>query len=467
MNMKKTLQFVILGAAMGAASPNFAMQDLTEVLPNAKAGECYAKVVIPAKYRTESSTVVVKEASEQIKIIPAKYEWSEQRVLVSEGQSELKVIPATFGTTTETYEVAPAGERWVMSSKNSSVVASSGLLRTAKNGGADLDSAKPGQCFAEHFKPAQYKTVAERVMVTEPSENITLNAAKYEWVEQRVMVEPASRKLVEVPAVFETVQEKIKVEDAKTVWKKGHGPIQKIDAASGEIMCLVEVPAVYKTLSKRVMKTPATSRVLEQPARYETIRVRKLVADASEIRTSVPGKYKDISKTVKTSDASHSWHSVAATGSNFGKRTGNVVCLQSTPAKIASVTRKVVKQPASVKRVEIPAKYETKRVSRLVSDAREVRTAVPAQTKEVVKRIKTSDERLEWRPILCETNMTGGVIQDVQRALRSAGFTPGPIDGVLGTQTMAAVERFQRARGLATGGLTYDTLGKLGVRAGG
>lgn len=464
--MIKTLQLAILGAVIGAANQAYAIQDMTSVLPDAKAGECYAKVVIPAKYRTESSTVVVKEASEQIKIIPAKYEWSEQRLLVSEGQSELKVIPATFATETETYEVSPAGERWVMGSRNSGVVASAGLLESARAGGANLNGATPGQCFVEHFKPPQYKTVAERVLVSEPSEQITLNAAKYEWVEQRVMIEPASRKLIEVPASFETVQEKIKVEDAKTVWKKGHGPIQKIDEASGEIMCLVEVPAVYKTLSKRVMKTPASSRVMEEPARYETIRVRKLVSDASENRVSVPGKYKDISKTVKTADASHSWHGALEKGNHLGKRTGSVVCLEATPAKMASVTRKVVKQPASVERVEIPAKYETKRVSRLVSEAREVRSVIPAKTNDIAKRIKVSDARMEWRPILCETNTSGGLVQDVQRALKSAGFTPGPIDGVLGTQTMAAVERFQRARGMATGGLTFDTLNKLGVKTG-
>ena len=59
--------------------------------------------------------------------------------------------------------------------------------------------------------------------------------------------------------------------------------------------------------------------------------------------------------------------------------------------------------------------------------------------------------------------MTPGIVQKVQRALLGAGYTPGPIDGVLGAQTMSAVDRYQRAQGLATGGLTFDTLKKLGV----
>ncbi len=460
---KDLLKLAVLGALASTASVGYTMQDMTSVLPNAQPGECYAKVVIPAKYRTETSTVVSKEASETVKIIPAKYEWAEERIMVSEAGSELRVVPATYGTETQTYEVSPASSQWVMGSVNSSVVANPGMLAMAKASGANLDSARPGQCFDEHYKPATYRTITEKVLVSEASEDIKLMPAKYEWVEQRVMVSPASRKLVEVPAVFETVSERVKVEDAKTMWKKGRGGIEKIDHASGEIMCLVEVPAVFKTLNKRVLKSAAATRVVEEPARYETIRVRKLVSDSTESRVAIPAKYKDVTKRVMASEASHMWHESSGSGMSFGKHTGNKICLQATPAKMATVTKSVVKAPASVKRVEIPAKYDTKRVKRLVSEAREIRTPVPAQTNTVTKRVKISDPRMEWRPILCETNMTGDMIQGVQRALKSAGYAPGPIDGVLGYQTMTAVERFQNARGLATGGLTYDTLDKLGV----
>lgn len=460
---KNLLKLAVLGALAGSAGLAHAMQDFTSVLPNAQPGECYAKVVIPAKYKTQTSTVVVKEASESVRIIPAKYEWTEERIMVSEAGSQLKVLPAEFGTETETYQVSAASDQWVMGSVNSNVAANPAMLSMAKAGGADLDRAHPGQCFDEHYKAATYRTVTERVLVSEASEEIKLVPAKYEWVEQRVMVSPAAKKLVEIPAVFESVSERVKVEDAKTMWKKGRGSIEKLDNASGEIMCLVEVPAVYKTLNKRVLKAAAKTRVVEEPARYETIRVRKLVSDATEQRVVVPAKYKEVTKRVMATEASHMWHESSGSGMHFGKHTGNKICLQATPAKMASVTKQVIKTPASVKRVEIPAKYETKRIRRLVSEAQEIRTAIPAQTKTVNKRVKVADPRMEWRPILCETNMTDGMVQRVQSALKSAGYSPGPIDGVLGSQTMTAVERFQNARGLATGGLTYDTLDKLGV----
>ncbi|MBT8422889.1 MAG: hypothetical protein KJP03_07215, partial [Gammaproteobacteria bacterium] len=41
--------------------------------PNPKAGECYARVLIPAKYSTSTERVLIKEASERVEIVPASY----------------------------------------------------------------------------------------------------------------------------------------------------------------------------------------------------------------------------------------------------------------------------------------------------------------------------------------------------------------------------------------------------------
>ena len=82
----------------------------------------------------------------------------------------------------------------------------------------------------------------------------------------------------------------------------------------------------------------------------------------------------------------------------------------------------------------------------------------------MAKRVKVDDEHLAWRPVLCETNMTRGVVISIQEALAGAGHDPGPIDGVIGTETLRAVRAYQAAAGLPTGGLTLATLDSLGVR---
>jgi peptidoglycan hydrolase-like protein with peptidoglycan-binding domain len=66
--------------------------------------------------------------------------------------------------------------------------------------------------------------------------------------------------------------------------------------------------------------------------------------------------------------------------------------------------------------------------------------------------------------------MAGGGNRDqvrkVQEALKDKGHDPGPVDGVMGPRTRAALKDFQKAEGLKDSGqLTKETLDKLNVQA--
>jgi len=282
-------------------------------------------------------------------------------------------------------------------------------------------NAEPGRCYGRLYVPPQYKTISEQVLKRSASERIQIVPAKYASVNEKVMIQepvtklkvipatyktiqervekvPASQKVVEVPAVYETVSERIMVKPAHTVWKRGTGPIQKINEATGEIMCLVEVPASYKTISKRVLKTPATTRVVEIPAVYETIKKR----------------------------------------------------IVDTPSTTAETT--------------IPAKYKMMKVTKLVEPAREKRIEIPEEHQSLTKTVLVSEGQMQWREILCETNMTNNRIAQVQKALLKVGHNPGPVDGVIGAQTMDAVNAFQKSKGLPVDKyLDIATIKALGV----
>jgi len=88
---------------------------------------------------------------------------------------------------------------------------------------------------------------------------------------------------------------------------------------------------------------------------------------------------------------------------------------------------------------------------------------IPAQYGTIERRTQTSPERAEWRQVLCEANANTTVISAIQRALKTQGYYTGAIDGRLGRATYSAVERFQQARGLSTGGLTLSSVEALGV----
>ena len=433
-----------------------------DALPNAKAGECYAKVIIPAEYKTEQQTVTTKEASSKIEIIPAKYEWTEEKVLVKETSKKLVPVPATYSTVIEKVLVTPAEKVWTRGTKKTAARANPSTLSGAFANGLNLADAKVGNCYTEYLIPAQYKTETQQVLKSEASQKIEVIPAKYEMVEEKILVKDASSKLVEVPAVYETVKEQVLVKPATTEWKKGRGPIERLDNSTGEIMCLVEIPAVYKTVSKRVLKSPTSTKKIEIPAEYKVQKVRKLLTAAQEKKIEIPATYESVTKRVKVADEKVMW---AIRGSKIdGKATGATLCLKEIPAVHKTVKQKKVKTPASTKVIEIPAEYKKIKKRKLVTAAQEKKIEIPAKTEVITKKVKVNEETLQWRPVLCETNMSGTTITDIQRALKKAGHDPGAIDGVIGNGTMAAVEAFQRANGLPRGGLTIRTLEKLGVK---
>ena len=86
---------------------------------------------------------------------------------------------------------------------------------------------------------------------------------------------------------------------------------------------------------------------------------------------------------------------------------------------------------------------------------------------ETVKEEQVTDGRMEWQRVLCETNMSRDVIKQIQNALQGAGHDPKYIDGVIGWRTTDAIKSYQKEKGLAVGGLTYETIKSLGIQLGG
>lgn len=297
----------------------------------------------------------------------------------------------------------------------------------------DLADAKAGECYAQVWQPPQFKTetkrmlkqdagtrletipavyetVTERMLIKEAGTRLEVIPAQYETVTERVVVKEAGTRLETVPAQYETVTERIQVSPARTVWKTSSGRIYGAavkDAdgnlvtkmsTNGEVLCLVEEPAQYKTVSKRVLKSPATTREVEIPAQYQTVTKRVLKTPATTREIEIPAQYK-------------------------------------------TITKRVLKSPATTRKIEIPAQYET-----------------------VTEQVQVSDAKMTWVPVLCEVNVTSAKVREIQGALKKEGHYRGPIDGIFGGGTNTAITAFQRSKGLAQGfGLTLQTLDALQI----
>jgi hypothetical protein len=448
----------IVAASLVAASTSLTAQPTQEVvLPNAQPGECYAKVLTPAKFETHTEKVLSKEASETLTVIPAQYGTTEQKILIKEASSKLIAVPGTFKNITEKVLVKEAETHWKTSLKGN-IPVSAEILAAAKAGGADIDSMGVGSCYREYFTPAKYTTETQAYVKKEASETLKIIPATYEYVEEKVLVKEASQKLIKVPATYGTVTEKVLIEPEKTMWKKSQCNGRNNECG---VMWLVTTPARYKTVTKRVVKTPPTTKVVEIPAVYKTVKVRKLATPARVERVAIPEQTATYTRTVKVSDPVFSWTAVGTKAN--GKYTGHQICKTATPEVYKTLAKTVVDTPPSTKEVAIPEVYKTIKVTTVVKPAEVKRATIPAEYRTITKREMVSPSKVEWKRVVCQSSITSSTIRQLQTALKKEGFYKGPIDGIVGSQTRAAVKAYQKSKGLATGGITHAVIKSLGL----
>ena len=68
-------------------------------------------------------------------------------------------------------------------------------------------------------------------------------------------------------------------------------------------------------------------------------------------------------------------------------------------------------------------------------------------------RVRDAGARIVRHMPTLRMGSRGSAVMDLQTRLASAGFSPGPIDGIFGPRTDGAVRSFQRARGLKVDGI--------------
>lgn len=244
--------------------------------PNPKAGECYARVLIPAKYQTTSETVLKREASNRIEIVPAKFGPGTERILVKEASSRLEVVPAVYDKVTETVMVTPASTKIVE-------------------------------------VPAKFRTVTERVL-DKPAHtawkqgSAGLQASSV--VDTRTSDTGEIMCLIEVPASYKTITKQVLASPARTD--------------------VVEIPAKFQTVTKTVMVKGPTTREIVIPAEYKTVKTTVLVEPAKERRIPIAAEYETLTKTAKVTEEMLEWREVLC---DVNLTTSNVRAIQDALTK--------------------------------------------------------------------------------------------------------------------------------------
>ena len=178
---------------------------------------------------------------------------------------------------------------------------------------------RPGWCYTRVTEPATYKTISRACSRSnrlpsvwksfrpntkrwkrkswlkkslQPSSKLC--RLEYETKEVRVLVAPGKKELQEIPGETETVTERILVKPARTYWKFGAQPIENIENADGDIICLLEEPAEYRTVTREVVKKKApTTKLVETAAAVQDGEAagHGQAADAPR-RVTIPAEYR-------------------------------------------------------------------------------------------------------------------------------------------------------------------------------
>lgn len=280
-----------------------------------------------------------------------------------------------------------------------------------------------GKCYAKCKIPDEYDDVSVTVMTKEPSVKKVSSPAVYETQTETILVKEASKKLVPVPAKYETRTESILIKEASTK--------------------IVDVAPRYETITERVLVAASSGHWVKKkkaPNCFSANPEDCYVMCWEE----VPAKYKTVTKRV-----------IANPGET------KVV---EIPAEYKTITKKVLVSPATVQETEIPAEYKTITIQVLVSPASTDEVTVPAEYKTITeRRLVRAGGYTKWVEILCAEKTNLSTVRMVQQALKDRGYDPGPIDGILGVQTKAALEKYQNDNRLPVGNLNLETLSALGI----
>ena len=243
------------------------------VPPSSNAGECYARVKVPAQYETFTETVVTREAHTKTHVVQPKLASRQEQVMVKEPSVRYAVRQPTFRTVTEQVLTRPSYDKLSVtppsfSSVTETVQTSAPRLVWKKGNPGELmrqgyviHSTADGGAYGQGYSSTAHYGQAggERCgamceiwcLVEEPGESHS--------VTRQVMTNPGGVRRTRVPAVYQSVSKQVVADP---------GGVQEIP-----------VPAEYRSITVEDIVEPGGEALVEVPAEYGQVQTRRLIAD--------------------------------------------------------------------------------------------------------------------------------------------------------------------------------------------
>ena len=198
---------------------------------------------------------------------------------------------------------------------------------------------EPGKCYVKCITKDEFKDVEETIEVYPSYTKLEVVPATYKTVEDRVLVKEASKKYVYVPAVYETVE-------VSYIKKEGRNDLNINPATFGSNSRTFEV--YPETSGWEYKETTCDS------PNKEDCMVACFVG--------YPAQFRDVSFTTLAKDATVNNIPVQEVGTSYNKRVIKTPARMDEieiPAQYSTIKRQVVATPATTRSVTVPSKSQT------------------------------------------------------------------------------------------------------------
>lgn len=261
-NAMNRLLYLAALAVVAAPAAVSAQPASSDSLPlNARPGQCFARVLVPATYQHVPMEVVTQEAGEQIEVTPPSFRARTETVVTRDGYTRYEVTEPVFRSEAVTIETRPAYER--------------------------LEATQP-----------TYTTRTETVVIREPR-LVWRPGANLSGVRR---LDPNTGEiycLVEEPAVTQTIT-------------------RRVPTSPGTVRRVV-MPAQTQTIQRQVLVTPGSVREVVVPEETRNVTVQDLVAPATERRVAIPAQTGTVNRQELVTAERYEWVEVVCDTTPAGR----------------------------------------------------------------------------------------------------------------------------------------------------
>ena len=277
-----SLTAILLGSALApfalAGGPDY-IPDLVPANPTA--GECYARVEVPATFSQGSQQVMVEEGYSRLEVQQPQLASRQESVITKEASVKYRVRQPSFRSITEQMLVRPAYDKLTVTPPQFSTVKERVHTSAPR---LIWKQGNPGKLAAQGYKihttadaGYQGRGYSSEVQFTSSGgKNCGDNCEIWCLVEEPGEAVEYDRKVMTSP-----------------------GQVRRIP-----------VSAKYKTIHKQVVSDPGGVEEIPVPAEYRNVTVEDVVHPGGETTVNVPPKFADVATKTLQTPARYEWRRV-------------------------------------------------------------------------------------------------------------------------------------------------------------